>query len=184
MSVNIAALGLFNLDDVPEECAACALWGIETRDNIERLLREWGPCGFLAYEEKTPIGFALFGPGKYFPKSGLYPAGPVSKDAIFIACVFVAPDSRDIGIGARLLIAVQTEAVKRDFKALEAIAVRDGNSAPAVPLEFYFENGFYIVKDDRRHPRVRLDIGSLEVRPETAAAIFEGTPTWISPTNA
>jgi GNAT superfamily N-acetyltransferase len=184
MAGKIAALGLSNIDDIPEDCGSCSLWGMKIRENTERLLREWGVCGFLAYEEKFPVGFILFGPAKYFPKSGLYPAGPVSKDAIFIACLFVRPTATGQGLGNRLLVAVETEAVGREFAAVEAIAARDGVNPPAVPIEFYTDHGLYIIKDDRRHPRVRLDIGSLSVRPEKVAAVFERTQTWTSPTNA
>lgn len=184
MSGKIAPLKLANLDDIPGDCGPCALWNIKTGENIERLLREWGACGFMAYDDKKPIGFVLYGPPKYFPKSGLYPSGPVSKDAIFIACLALVPEAREAGFGKRLLVAVETEAVIRGFDALEAIAARDGDNAPSVPVEFFTDNGFYIIKDDRRHPRVRLDIKSLSARPEKVAAVFERKATWISPTNA
>ena len=184
MAVKIAALGPLNLTDISESCGACAFWNLKTNENIERLLREWGACGFLAYEDKVPAGFIVFGPAKYFPKSGLYPAGPISKDAIFIACVKVVPDMIGRGIGKRLLVAAETEAARRGFAALEAIAARDDDKPPAVPVGFYTGQGFFIIKDDRRHPRVRLDIKSLSARPEKNAAVFERTRTWISPTNA
>jgi GNAT superfamily N-acetyltransferase len=184
MAGKIVALGLTNLDGLPEGCGGCALWGLKARENIERLLREWGHCGFLALEEKTPVGYMAFGPAKYFLKSGLLPAGPVSRDAILLACLFVEPAARDRGIGKRLLAAVESEAVVRGFSALEAFAVRDGDSPPAMPFDFFIRNGFYVIKDDRRHPRVRLDIGSLSVNNEKDAAIFERARTWISPTNA
>lgn len=150
-----------NLDNIPNPCRSCAHWSMKTRDNVERLLREWGSCGFILYEDKKPAGFVLYGPAKYFPKSGLYPAAPISKDAVFISCLYIEPDAREAGSGKRLLNAVEKDALQREFVALEALAGRDQNTPPAVPVEFFTGNGFYVIRDDRRHPLVRLEIKSL-----------------------
>ncbi len=150
-----------NLDDIPDQCRMCAQWNMKTRDNVERLLREWGSCGFILYDDKKPAGFVLYGPAKYFPKSGLYPAAPVSKDAVFISCLYVEPGSRAAGAGKRLLNAVEKDVLERGIKALEALAGRDEDMPPAMPVEFFIANGFYILRDDRRHPLVRLDIEGL-----------------------
>ncbi len=162
-----------NLDDIPDPCRTCAQWNMKTRDNVERLLREWGSCGFILYDDKKPAGFVLYGPAKYFPKSGLYPAAPVSKDAVFISCLYVEPGSRAAGAGKRLLNAVEKDALERGFIALEALAGRDEDKPPALPVEFFTGNGFYILRDDRRHPLVRLDIEGLVAWRDKAGEALE-----------
>ncbi len=162
-----------NLDDIPDRCRGCAQWNMKTRDNAERLLREWGSCGFILYDDKKPAGFVLYGPAKYFPKSGLYPAAPVSKDAVFISCLYVEPDARATGAGKRLLNAVEKDALKREFVAIEALAGRDQDTPPAVPVDFYTGNGFFVLREDRRHPLVRLEIAGLAVWRDKAGEAFE-----------
>ncbi len=161
MARKIAALSLANLTDIPEPCGGCCQWNLETRSVAERLLRDWGHCGFLVYEDKRPVGFSVFGPPAYFPKTGLFTAGPTSADAVFIACVFVEPAFRTRGFGKRLLQAIAKESHRREFVALEAFAGRDADRPPAVPVDFFLKEGFFILRDDRRHPLVRLEIKSL-----------------------
>ncbi len=161
MAKKIAALSPANLADIPEPCGNCRQWDLETRGIVNRLLREWGPCGFLAYEDKRPVGFTIFGPPAFFPKSGLFAAGPISSDAIFIACVFVEPNFRMSGLGKRLVQALAKEGHRREFIALEAFAGRDADRPPAVPVDFFLKEGFFVLRDDRRHPLVRLEIKSL-----------------------
>lgn len=163
MAKKVVPLRAANLDDIPEPCRLCQHWNIKTCDNVERLLRERGSCGFVLYDENKAAGFVMYGPAKYFPKSGLYPVSPVSKDAVFISCLYVDPDLRGNGAGKRLLNAVEKEALGREYPAIEALAGRDQSVPPAVPLEFYIANGFYILRDDRRHPLVRMDLKSLAI---------------------
>jgi GNAT superfamily N-acetyltransferase len=161
MAGKIVSIRAANLDDIPDSCGSCAHWSMKTRDNVERLSREWGSCGFILLEDKKPAGFVLYGPAKYFPKSGLYSVSPVSKDAVFISCLYIEPGARRKGYGKRLLNAVERDALEREFTALEALAGRDQDSPPSVPVDFFISNGFYVLRDDRRHPLVRLEIKSL-----------------------
>jgi GNAT superfamily N-acetyltransferase len=78
-----------------------------------------------------------------------------------LACLYVEEGDRGKGLASRLLQAVEKDCLKRGVAALESLAGRDAGLAPCVPVEFYLENGFYILRDDRRHPLVRLDMKSL-----------------------
>jgi GNAT superfamily N-acetyltransferase len=146
---------------------------MKTCDNAERLLREWGSCGFIFYDDKKPAGFVIYGPAKYFPNSGRYPAAPISKDALFISCLYIEPDSRGRGGGKRLINAVVKEALARDFEALEALAGRGEDRPPAVPVDYYLSRGFFIIRDDRRHPLVRLETKNTVVWREMAGEAIE-----------
>jgi GNAT superfamily N-acetyltransferase len=157
----IVPLSQAELDDVPAQCSACRQWNPATRSIVERLLLDWGNCGFIAYDEGQPAGFTVFGPPSYFPNTELFPAGPISSDALFIACLFVDPEFRSTGLGKRLLNSVEKDTARRAATALEALAGRDEQRAPAVPVDFYLREGFFILRDDRRHPLMRLDLKSL-----------------------
>lgn len=176
-----------NLDIIPDPCRLCVHWNMKTRDNAERLLREWGACGFILYEEKKPAGFVMYGPAKYFPKSGLYPVSPVSKDALFVSCLYIEPGSRGRGGGKRLLNAVAKEALARDYKALEALAGRAKDRPPAVPVDFYSNFGFYILREDSLHPLMRLETKNLVVWPAKAGEAIKklaGTGSVKTPAKA
>lgn len=173
MSRKIVPLTLANLDDVPAQCGACRQWNSDTREIVERLLPDWGECGHIAYEDGQPAGFTIFGPPLFFPSASLFPAGPVSPDALFIACLFVDPEFRSAGLGKRLLNAVEKSAAGHEAAALEALAGRDGEHSPAVPVDFYLKQGFFILRDDRRHPLVRLDMKTLATWSTKASQALE-----------
>lgn len=186
--MRIAALNHSNLSKIPNPCRSCTYWlevnkelgklGVKELESlqavrIKRILTEWGNCGFIAYDDKQPVGYALFGPPSFFPKIGEHAAGPVSPDAIFLACIHIMPDHRGSGIGEQLLMAVEKQVLKKKYKALELFGARADNAVPANPMQFYLERGFYIKRDDHRFPLLRLDVKSLAAWHESVEAALK-----------
>ncbi|MDZ7837805.1 MAG: GNAT family N-acetyltransferase [Actinomycetota bacterium] len=89
---------------------------------------------------------------------------PPDNDSIFIGCVFVKPDYRNMAIGQRLLLSLEKDMVKKRVRALEIIGQRDSilkEPRSLVPVKYLIKNGFYIKKNDSCWPLLRLDINSL-----------------------
>lgn len=123
-----------------------------------KTLEEWGECGKLLYLNQEALAYIQYAPLSYFPQSKYFRAGPVSGDAVFISCLYVVPQMRGRGIGKVILQAVLKDLFRRKFKNVEAFASRSDSCKPAVPLDFYLKNGFYILRDDRKFPLVRLEL--------------------------
>lgn len=96
---------------------------------IQRVLMEWGICGYTAYvgtgdqgARLLPAATVFFAPANYFPGSQALPTKPVSPDAILISNVFVAPPYMGLYLEHQLIDTVITEAKRRGVKAVEAFA--------------------------------------------------------------
>lgn len=96
---------------------------------IQRVLMEWGICGYTAYvgmgecgTKLVPAASVFFAPANYFPGAQALPTAPVSPDAILISNVFVATPFMGLYLEHQLIDTVLTEARRRGIKAVEAFA--------------------------------------------------------------
>lgn len=96
---------------------------------IQRVLMEWGICGYTAYvgmgesgTKLVPAASVFFAPANYFPGAHALPTAPVSPDAILISNVYVAPPFMGLYLEHQLIDTVLTEARRRGIKAVEAFA--------------------------------------------------------------
>jgi GNAT superfamily N-acetyltransferase len=188
MGRKIVSLKENNLQELPILCRTCLHWeGLQGSEldldvkeaeslkiaRLKSILSEWGECGVLILEDGEPLGYACYGPSEHFPKVREYRTGPVSKDAIFLACLYVSPRGRGKSMGRQLLQAVQKNLYKKNFKAIETFANKTPDEAPSSPVEFYLKNGFYILRDDREFPLMRLDIKALVPWQESVEAALD-----------
>ncbi len=153
------------------ECGSCTRWeGIPAEgdpekahltkaEHMRRLIKECGACGKMVYVENEALAYAQYGPASFFPEAHRFSA-PVSDDAYLLTCLYVLPYARGRGLGRVLLQSVEASLVKRKVKAIEAFATRDEKHALG-PIEFYLQNGFYIVRDDPQFPLMRLELKAL-----------------------
>lgn len=165
-----------HLKDLPVKCRACDYWESTEKKKPARgsqkeclakeewfstTLLEWGECGKLLFQDKQVLAYAQFGAPEYFPQIQHYSARPVSKDAVFLSCLFVEPTLRGKGLGKILLGSVEKDLYRREFKALETFASKQPEPGTSGPLDFYLKQGFYVKKDDPITPLVRLDFKSM-----------------------
>ena len=128
---------------------------------IHRVREAFGDCGKLLYIDDRPVGYAQYAPARYLPTAADYPAGPVSDDAVLIACLFIpAPDHRGRGLGGLLLRAILDELRGREVTAVEVFARKGSSENPAGPLEFYLGHGFHVLRDDPEFPLLQLKLGA------------------------
>ena len=96
---------------------------------------------------------------RFFPTAAEYPAGPVSGDAVFLACLFIpAAEQRERGLGSALLCAILKELRVRGLGAVETFARRGNPENPSGPVEFYLKRGFRVIREDPEFPLLRLEL--------------------------
>ena len=126
---------------------------------LRRVREEWGMCGKLLFVGDEPVGYAQYAPAQFFPGATEYPAGPVSEDAVLLACLFIPkPQRRGQGLGSLFLKAILDELSARGIRAVETFARRGSAENPSGPLEFYLRQGFFVLRDDPGFPLVRRDL--------------------------
>jgi ribosomal protein S18 acetylase RimI-like enzyme len=113
----------------------------------------------MIYVENEALAYAQYAPAKFWPGAQRF-STPVSDDAYLLTCLYVLPYARGRGLGRVLLQSVEASLVKRKVKAIEAFASRSAEHALG-PIEFYLQNGFYIVRDNPQFPLMRLELKAL-----------------------
>jgi hypothetical protein len=127
--------------------------------------RQFGNCGLVAYVDGNPVGFAQYAPVKYFPSVSKYGELIPSRDAIFLACLYIP--NRELGrkgIGAQIFERVASDLRSRGYKAVEAYArTVDGPSDNIPdwhtgPLDFFVRMGFKVMKPNGQIAFVRKEL--------------------------
>jgi GNAT superfamily N-acetyltransferase len=172
MILEFQPLDLQNVDQLALLCGGCVYWELPqdfdeglTADQARLMKAEWVcshaaelPVGRMALSGGKTVGFIQFGPPDLYPRCLEYDSGPVSDDALFITCLFVAPGSRGGGVARGLLGQASEVARKLGYTALETFARRGSSNNPAGPVELYEACGFRIIRDGSEFPLVRLEI--------------------------
>ena len=175
VSRRVVPLTLDNLEDLPATCRTCLFWELGPVADpqpmppdeaklakeawLSATLLDWGSCGKVAYAGGEPVGYALFAPPGFVPRSMSFPTSPVSGDAVLLLNAFVAAPWRAGGIGRMLAQSVAAELVPRGVKAIEAF----GSTGPSsrgclMPADYLRSVGFKTVRPHYRYPRLRLDL--------------------------
>jgi GNAT superfamily N-acetyltransferase len=115
----------------------------------------------VAYVGGEPVGYALFAPPGFVPRSMSFPTSPVSGDAVLLLNAFVAAPWRAGGIGRMLAQSVAAELVPRGVKAVEAF----GSTGPSsrgclMPADYLRSVGFKTVRPHPSYPRLRMELRS------------------------
>lgn len=125
----------------------------------------------IAYLNKSEIkGMMIYGNHYLFPKLKEFKVYPPDSSSIFLACMFIEPNYQDFGLGERLLLSVEKDILKQGKKSLETIAKRQNDDIPEddfenlhlIPFKFLIKNGFFIKKNDKYFPLLRLDLSTIE----------------------
>ncbi len=130
--------------------------------------------GKVARENGSLLAFVQFGPPEFYPQRATYGAGPVSRDAMLITCVFVDPRCRCRGLASELLWLTERVAGQLGYPALEAFARRGSCNNPAGPIELYLRCGFRVLRGNEDFPLMRRDVAGLS-RPVLLSAEAAGT---------
>jgi len=163
----------------PYSCRYCAFW--ETvdfddktpREHAEETKREWftkvakhfGNCGFIAYLDGKPMGFAQYAPAKYFQSFTKYDDLVLSGDAIFLVCLYIPKREQwRKGIGTQIFQRVSSDLKSRGYKAIEAFARTVDAPSDNIPdwytgpLEFFIKMGFKVLNQHNQVALVRKEL--------------------------
>lgn len=201
MGRRLVPLTLDSLSDLPSTCRSCVFWELdqvsgaaavkagqadfEKESWISAVLLEWGSCGRIAYVDDVPVGYVLYAPPAYVPRSLAFPTSPVSPDAVQLMTALVLPGYQGQGIGRTLVQATAKDLVRRDFKAIEAFGdARGQRSSCVLPADHLLAVGFKTVRPHPRYPRLRLEVrsaiswkGEMEVALERLLGAVQKEPT-------
>ncbi|MEG3631979.1 GNAT family N-acetyltransferase [Streptomyces poriticola] len=177
MGRRLVPLTLDNLQDLPPRCRSCVFWeldpvsgeaavkagtpALEKEAWISAVLLDWGSCGRVVYVDDTPVGFVLYAPPAYVPRSTAFPTSPVSPDAVQLMTAFLLPGFQGQGLGRMVVQTVAKDLLRRGFKAIEAFGdARWKEPACVLPVDHLLAVGFKTVRPHHRHPRLRLELRS------------------------
>lgn len=165
--------------DAPDCCEHCVFWQHRSRvvdadvkerwaQGVERTFGHWGR---LLEEDGRFRGFIQFGPAGAFPRARDMPAGPPSRDAALITCVFMAGDDLP-GLCEHLILEALADLKARRVAAVEAFGLAFSRD---VPREARFEEhhtlfdraflerfGFRVVRARGQVSLMRLPLGGLQ----------------------
>lgn len=177
MGRQLVPLTLDNLADLPGRCRACVFWELDPvsgeaavrtgRPEVEKeswisaVLLEWGSCGRVVYVDERAVGFVLYAPPAYVPRSVAFPTSPVSPDAVQLMTAWLMPDFQGQGLGRVIVQTVAKDLLRRGFKAIEAFGnARWTEPACLVPADHLLSVGFKTVRPHHNFPRMRLELRS------------------------
>lgn len=175
MGRRLVPLTLDNLQDLPKRCRACVFWeldpvsgeaavkagtpALEKEAWISAVLLDWGSCGRVVYVDDNPVGFVLYAPPAYVPRSTAFPTSPVSPDAVQLMTAFIMPGYQGQGLGRVMVQTVAKDLLRRGFKAIEAFGdARWKEAACVLPADHMLAVGFKTVRFHPTHPRLRLEL--------------------------
>ena len=158
-----------NFEDVPDPCKCCLYRQTsgpfnqemkrEKQEWFNKVAKEFGNCGSVAYCNSRPIGFVQYAPTRFFPRAKEYASGPPNEDAIFLACLYIiSQEARGKGFGTAMLENLLSELKKRTFKAVETFARKNSENNPSGPLKLYLKHDFKIENDKDDFPLVRFEL--------------------------
>jgi GNAT superfamily N-acetyltransferase len=183
MGRQLVPLTLDNLSGLPSRCRDCVFWeldpvsgeaavrsgqsALEKEAWISAVLLEWGSCGRVIYVDGQAVGYVLYAPPAYVPRSRAFPTSPVSGDAVQLMTGWVRPGYQSQGLGRTMAQSVAKDLLARGFKAIEAFGDGDGgkrHGAPGrrpgcvLPVEYLLAVGFEVVRPHPAFPRLRLEL--------------------------
>lgn len=177
MGRQLVPLTLDNLPDLPRRCRACVFWELDPvsgeaavragRPEMEKeawisaVLLEWGSCGRVVHVDDKPVGFVLYAPPAYVPRSVAFPTSPVSPDAVQLMTAWLNPGYQGQGLGRVIVQSVAKDLLRRGFKAIEAFGAAEWTEpACVIPADHLLSVGFKTVRPHHTYPRMRLELRS------------------------
>ncbi|MCL4417083.1 MAG: GNAT family N-acetyltransferase [Actinobacteria bacterium] len=145
------------------------LKNLKNRKKFTLFFNNGGGIIKAAFSGKKCIGVLFAGRYYLFPRLKLFNVYPPDSDSIFLGCIYVMPECRNLGVGKKLLMSIEKDLIKDKISSIESIGKRFDDdmdleeyiNSPIIPVKFLIKNGFYIRKNDNLFPLLRLDLDSI-----------------------
>ncbi|MBA0052822.1 GNAT family N-acetyltransferase [Streptomyces sp. AJS327] len=177
MGRQLVPLTLDTLPHLPDPCAECAFWELdpvrgeeaagagqsarEKESWLSSVLLRWGSCGRVVYVDDQPVGFVLYAPPAYVPRSAAFPTSPVSPDAVQLMTARLRTEYQGQGLGRVMVQTVAKDLLRRGVRAMEAFGDADWRRPACVlPADHLLAVGFKTVRPHPVFPRLRLELRS------------------------
>lgn len=179
------------IESLPPGCPGCVFWETAeplaprcgercdlelSRAWVDRVNAEWGDCGRIAVVDGEVLGFIKYAPASLVPQAQVMPAGAPDPRAVLIACMHIAPEARQRGLGKLLMQAALRDLATRGERTVQAYATTtqgDFSLSPVVGVQFLLRMGFTVAKPHPTLPLMQLDLRSLAVWTENLEAVLE-----------
>lgn len=186
-----APVDLDNLRDVFQPCRSCLFWQTAEKVNVPHITKDgkfrkeewlsttllkWGNCASVMIEDDEVVGFAQYGLISDFPQVNNFSTGNISKDAAFLACLYILPHEQSKKKGKFLLREILKDFTMMRFPAVETIAKRamlNKNEFNQRNIDFYLSEGFRIIQDHPVYPRLRIDLKNAVTWKEEITSAFQ-----------
>lgn len=179
------------IETLPPGCSGCAFW--ETAEPLaprcgqrcdtelarawaERINAEWGACGRIAIDDGDVLGFIKYAPAAMVPQAQVMPAGAPDPRAVLIACMHIAPEARQRGLGRLMMQEALRDLATRGERTVQAYATTatgDYALSPVVGVQFLIRMGFTVAKPHPGMPLMQLDLRSLAAWTENLEVVLE-----------
>jgi hypothetical protein len=124
-----------------------------------------------AFSNKKCIGILMAGKYYLFPRLKSYTIFPPDSESIFLGCLYVLPEYRNLSAGKKLLMSLEKDLILSRVNSIESIGKRVNDdmdieeyaNSPIIPIKFLIKNGFYVKKNDELFPLFRLDLSALSL---------------------
>lgn len=174
MKIEIAPVNSSAFGQLEKAAGSTTCWELEWEDNhrprqcedgafdkqlwIQRVLMEWGTCGFTALvstgesdAKSIPAATVFFAPSGYFPGYAVMPSGPISPDAVVMSHVYVTAAYMGLYLEHQIIEAVVAEARKRGIKAIETFA-RAEDEEDLIEKALQLDIDGYLRAHDKKNP--------------------------------
>jgi len=172
------------IGDAPPPCRECMWWQsrpgrqpLERSRFIDEVEAQFGPWGKIYRDDGAVTGLIQYGPADLFPRAAMMPAGPPSRDAVIVTCAYLT-DAHSPWVLQSLMLAAIGECKDRGLPAIEAFGYRypADESFEArfllhrtiFPYDFLRDFGFQPRRAAGRIELMRLDLGGIELAPESS----------------
>lgn len=168
---------------LPAPCVSCVFWQHDRAITDERRKETWtdaferrhGAFGRTLHDADGAFrGMVQYGPASAFPRALSLPAGPPSRDAALITCMYLCGDDQE-GACERLLLEALADLKARDTAAVEAFALNYPDEVPAAERigghhtlfdrELLEGLGFHPVRREGQVTLMRIRLGGLQAAP-------------------
>lgn len=145
------------------------LKNIRNKGNFLAFIIKNGGIVKAAFTNRKCVGILIAGKYYLFSRLKFFNFYPPDPESMFLSCLYVLPEYRNLGIAKKLLIELEKDLIKNKINSIESVCKRLSNESDiddyaysqTIPFKYLIKNGFYVKYNDAIYPLVRLDLSTI-----------------------